>query len=51
MTGFSNSANEVADDGFPVLRKPFDLTALRSELAALWERREVSSAVGRAVSH
>jgi two-component system NtrC family sensor kinase len=50
MTGFSDCANEVAHDGFPVLRKPFDLTALRSELAAIWERREVAGAVGRAIS-
>jgi hypothetical protein len=50
MTGFSDCANEVAHDGFPVLRKPFDLTALHSELAAIWERREVAGAVGRAIS-
>ncbi|MGZ8367674.1 MAG: response regulator [Rhodoplanes sp.] len=46
MTGFSDCANEVVHDGFPVLRKPFDLTALRSELSAIWERREVSNMVG-----
>ena len=44
MTGFSDSAKEVAHDGFPVLRKPFDLTSLRRELAALWERRNVTAA-------
>jgi two-component system NtrC family sensor kinase len=42
MTGFSASAKEVAHDGFPVLRKPFDLPALRSELAAIWEARELA---------
>ncbi len=46
MTGFSDCANEVVRDGFPVLRKPFDLSALRSELSAIWERREVSNMVG-----
>jgi len=44
MTGFTESANEVAYDGFPVLRKPFDLTTLRSELAAIWDRHRASGA-------
>jgi two-component system NtrC family sensor kinase len=40
MTGFSEYANEVAHDGFPVLRKPFDLTTLRTELSAIFERHK-----------
>ena len=40
MTGFSTSAKEVARDGFPVLRKPFDLTTLRNELTAIFERHD-----------
>jgi FixJ family two-component response regulator len=46
MTGFSECANEVAHDGFPVLRKPFDLTTLRTELSAICERHKVSGAGG-----
>ncbi|MGA8990846.1 MAG: response regulator [Rhodoplanes sp.] len=46
MTGFSDCANEVAHDGFPVLRKPFDLTTLRAELAAICERHKASGAGG-----
>ena len=41
MTGFTESVSEVANDGFPVLRKPFDLTTLRAELDAVWERHRV----------
>ena len=41
MTGFTESVSEVANDGFPVLRKPFDLTTLRVELDAVWERHRV----------
>jgi two-component system NtrC family sensor kinase len=44
MTGFSDSAKEVAHDGFPVLRKPFDLMALRRALAAIWEPCDVGAA-------
>ncbi|EJW09881.1 periplasmic sensor hybrid histidine kinase [Rhodovulum sp. PH10] len=35
MTGFSDKAAEVARDGFPVLRKPFDLAALQRELTVV----------------
>lgn len=34
MTGFSDRANDVMRDGFPVLRKPFDLSDLREKLGS-----------------
>ncbi|WP_170149459.1 hybrid sensor histidine kinase/response regulator [Rhodoplanes roseus] len=39
MTGFSDRAGDVARDGFPVLRKPFDIDALQRELAAALAHR------------
>lgn len=44
MTGFSDRAGEVARDGFPVLRKPFDIAQLEHELAAALSRRDGSAA-------
>ncbi|MFL9823802.1 ATP-binding protein [Rhodoplanes sp. SY1] len=44
MTGFSDRAGEVARDGFPVLRKPFDVDQLERELAAALARRDGSAA-------
>ncbi|MDC7786365.1 ATP-binding protein [Rhodoplanes sp. TEM] len=44
MTGFSDRAGEVACDGFPVLRKPFDIDALQRELAAAFARRDGTAA-------
>ncbi|RAI32847.1 hypothetical protein CH338_23500 [Rhodoplanes elegans] len=44
MTGFSDRAGEVARDGFPVLRKPFDIGQLERELAAALARPDGSAA-------
>ncbi len=32
-TGYSDQAQAAADEGFPILRKPYDINALRSALA------------------
>lgn len=42
MTGFSDRAGEIANGGFPVLRKPFDIDALQRELSAALSRRELT---------
>lgn len=42
MTGFNSSANDVACEGFQVLRKPFDMATLGNELRAVLERRQLT---------
>jgi two-component system NtrC family sensor kinase len=39
-TGYSDVAQEAADEGFPVLRKPYEVAALHAAIAAkLGDRR------------
>ncbi len=50
MTGFSDCADQVVRDGFPVIRKPFDLVTMQAALNAACDRprcveRYVSSAM------
>ncbi|MEZ5785315.1 MAG: response regulator [Xanthobacteraceae bacterium] len=42
MTGFNSSANELASEGFHVLRKPFDMATLGDEMRAILERRQLA---------
>ena len=42
MTGFNSSANDVACEGFHVLRKPFDIATLGTELRAVLDRHQVT---------